>query len=83
VTLLTGEESAYRMLDFAKEMQDFMRASEHLLCLPRSRRLSDDEGILIDYYLKELTARFGAPDEEKDGSVQIAPVGFELLTKTE
>ncbi len=64
------------MPHFEKEVQDFMRASEHLLSRSCSCRLSDDEGILIDYYVKELTARFRLPDEEKKDCVEIAPIDF-------
>ena len=70
------------MSDFAKDAQDFFSASERLLCRTRLARLSDDEGILVNYYINELSARYSALDEDGEGCAQTASV-IPGLPKTE
>jgi hypothetical protein len=50
-------------LVLAKEVQMFIRACEHLLSMPSSPPLCDDEGALVNYYIQELLNRYGAPKE--------------------
>jgi len=52
-------------LVLTKEVQMFIRACEHLLSMPSSPPLCDDEGALVNYYIQELLNRYGAPKEER------------------
>ena len=69
------------MPGYANDLQDFFSASERLLCRTRLARLSDDEGILVNYYINELSAIYAAPNEETNGSSKTTPVGYELVPK--
>jgi len=48
------------LLVFAKEVQMFIRACEHLLSLPSSPPISDDEKAFVAYYIQELSHKYGA-----------------------
>lgn len=63
---LTGEKEV-PLLALSKQVQTFIRACEHLLSMPSSLPLSDDEGILVDYYIQELSNKYGAPRENRAG----------------
>jgi len=52
-------------LVLTKEVQMFIRACEHLLSMPSSPPLCDDEGALVNYYIQELLNRYGAPKEDR------------------
>ncbi len=52
-------------LVLTKEVQMFIRACEHLLSMPSSPPLCDDEGALVNYYIQELLDRYGAPKEDR------------------
>ena len=52
-------------LVLTKEVQMFIRACEHLLSMPSSPPLCDDEGALVNYYLQELLDRYGALKEDR------------------
>ena len=72
------------MLDLGKEVQDFVRASEHLLSVPSSPLLSDDEGILVEYYIRELCLKYGAPNRDTAGSAELSnspPLGANSVPK--
>ena len=63
------------MLVFAKEIQMFIRACEHLLSMPSSRPISDDEGALVKYYIEELSHKYGASKADRSGAAASAPRG--------
>ena len=72
------------MLVLGKEVQNFIRASEHLISMPSSPLLSDDEGILVQYYIRELCIRYGAPNEDRAGSAESSntpPLGVNSVPK--
>ena len=48
----------------SKEVQTFVRACEHLLSVPSSLPLSDIEGDFVNFYIRELTNKYGVPKEE-------------------
>ena len=53
-------------LVLTKEVQMCIRACEHLLSIPSSPPLCDDEGALVNYYyIQELLDRCGAPKEDR------------------
>lgn len=52
-------------LVLTKEVQMFIRACEHLLSMPSSPPLCDDEGALVNYYIQELLDRYGALKEDR------------------
>ena len=52
-------------LVLTKEVQMFIRACEHLLSMPSSTPLCDDEGALVNYYIQELLDRYGALKEDR------------------
>ena len=54
----------------SKEVQEFIRTCEHLLSMPSSPPLSDDEGLLVDYYIQELSNKYGAPKEARAGAAE-------------
>lgn len=56
------------MLILSKEVQEFIRTCEHLLSMPSSPPFSDDEGILVDYYIQELSNKYGAPKDRADAA---------------
>ena len=61
------------MLVPSREVQAFIRACEHLLSRTSSPPLSDNEGVLVDYYIQdiqELSNKYGAPKE--DGAHTVA-----------
>jgi hypothetical protein len=58
------------MPGFAKDAQDFFSACERLLSRTRLARLSDDEDILVNHYINELSDRYGARNEGIDGCAQ-------------
>ena len=62
-------------LVLTKEVQMFIRACEHLLSMPSSPPLCDDEGALVNYYLQELLNRYGAPKEERAGLAESCITG--------
>ena len=49
------------LLSLTKEVQMFIRACEHLLSMPSSPPICDDEGALVNYYIQELVNKYGAP----------------------
>ena len=69
------------MPGYPNDLQDFFSASERLLCRTPLVRLSDDEGILVNYYINELSGRYGAPNEDRDGSTYTPSTDSELLPK--
>jgi hypothetical protein len=62
-------------LVLTKEVQMFIRACEHLLSMPSSPPLCDDEGALVNYYIQELLNRYGAPKEERAGLAESCITG--------
>lgn len=48
------------VLVLTKEVQMFIRACEHLLSMPSSPPICDDEGALVNYYIQELLNKYGA-----------------------
>ena len=58
------------MLLLSKEVQMFNRACEHLLSITSSAPLSDDERGIVDYYLQELSNKYGARKEYRAGSAE-------------
>ena len=66
---LTGEKDM-PLLVLSKEVQTFIRACEHLLSMPSSPPLPDDEGALVDYYIRELLNKYGAPKEDRAGAAE-------------
>lgn len=70
------------MLVLSREVQAFIRACEYLLSMPSSPPLSDDEGVLVDYYIQELSNKYGAPKEDRAGSAESLKVnGAQLVSK--
>lgn len=63
------------LLVFAKEVQTFIRACEHLLSLPPSPPISDDEGAIVNYYIQELSRKYGAPKADRAGSAESCATG--------
>lgn len=57
------------MLVLSKEVQTFGRVCEHLLST-FSAPLSDDERVLVVYYIQELSNKYGAPKEYGAGSAE-------------
>jgi len=64
-------------LVLTKEVQMFIRACEHLLSMPSSPPLCDDEGALVNYYLQELLNRYGALKEDRAGLAESCITGEE------
>ena len=64
-------------LVLTKEVQMFIRACEHLLSMPSSPPLCDDEGALVNYYIQELLNRYGAPKEDRAGLAESCITGGE------
>lgn len=62
-------------LVLTKEVQMFIRACEHLLSMPSSPPLCDDEGALVNYYIQELLDRYGAPKEDTVGLAESCITG--------
>ena len=62
-------------LVLTKEVQMFIRACEHLLSMPSSPPLCDDEGALVNYYIQELLNRYGAPKEDRAGLAESCITG--------
>jgi hypothetical protein len=60
-----------------KEVQTFIRACEHLLSMPSSPPICDDERALVSYYIQELVNRYGAPKEDRAGSAESCTTGQE------
>lgn len=58
-------------LVFAKEVQTFIRACEHLLSLPSSPPISGDEKAFVAYYIQELLAKYGAPKADGAASAEV------------
>ena len=59
------------LLVFAKEVQTFIRACEHLLSLPSSPPISDDEKGFVAYYIQELSHKYGGPKADTPGSAEV------------
>ena len=53
------------MLELSKEVLAFSRAAEHLLSMPSPPLHSDDERAIIDYYIMELSNKYGAQKEKE------------------
>jgi hypothetical protein len=64
-------------LVLTKEVQMFIRACEHLLSMPSSPPLCDDEGALVNYYVQELLDRYGAPKEDRASLAESCITGEE------
>jgi hypothetical protein len=64
-------------LVLTEEVQMFIRACEHLLSMPSSPPLCDDEGALVNYYIQELLNRYGAPKEDRAGLAESCITGEE------
>jgi len=64
-------------LVLTKEVQMFIRACEHLLSMPSSPPLCDDEGALVNYYIQELLNKYGVPKEDTAGLAESCITGEE------
>ena len=64
-------------LVLTKEVQMFIRACEHLLSMPSSPPLCDDEGALVNYYIQELLDRYGALKEDRAALAESCITGEE------
>ena len=62
------------MLVFAKEVQTFIRACEHLLSMPSSPPITDDEEALVAHYIQELSHKYGASKADRAGSAESCPI---------
>ena len=62
-------------LVLTKEVQMFIRACEHLLSMPSSPPICDDEGALVNYYIQELVNKYGAPKADRAGSAESCATG--------
>lgn len=56
------------LLVFAKEVQTFIRACEHLLSSPP---ISDDEKAFVAYYIQELSHKYGGPEADTPASAEV------------
>ena len=63
------------LLVLTKEVQTFIRACEHLLSMPSSPPICDDEGALLSYYIQELSNKYGAPKADRAGSAESCATG--------
>ena len=63
------------LLVLTKEVQMFIRACEHLLSVPSSSPICDDEGALVNYYIQELLNKYGAPRADRAGSAESCATG--------
>lgn len=59
------------LLVFAKEVQTFIRACEHLLSLPSSPLISDDEKGFVVYYIQELSHKYGGSKADTPASAEV------------
>jgi hypothetical protein len=57
------------LLVLTKEVQAFIRACEHLLSMPPSPPIGDDEAAFVSYYIHELLNKYGAPKGGSDQSL--------------
>ena len=63
------------LLVLTKEVQMFIRACEHLLSMPSSPPICDDEGALVNYYIQELVNKYGASKADRVGSLESCTTG--------
>ena len=63
------------MLVLTKEVQMFIRACEHLLSMPSSPPICDDEGALVNYYIQELANKYAASKADRVDSVESCTTG--------
>ena len=63
------------LLVLTKEVQMFIRACEHLLSVPSSSPICDDEGALVNYYIQELLNKYGATRADRAGSAESCTTG--------
>lgn len=63
------------LLMLTKEVEMFIRACEHLLSLPSSPPIGDDEGALVNYYIQELVNKYGTPKADLAGSAESCTTG--------
>ena len=63
------------LLVLTEEVQMFIRACEHLLSMPSSPLISDDERAIVNYYIQELLNKYGAPEADRAGSAQSCTTG--------
>jgi hypothetical protein len=57
------------LLALTKEVQTFIRACEHLLSMPPSPPIGDDETALVNYYIHELLNKY-ASKGDRDQSLR-------------
>ena len=65
------------LLVLTKEVQTFIRACEHLLSMPSSPPICDDEAGLVNYYIQELLNKYGAPKADIASSAESCTTGQE------
>ena len=63
------------LLVLTKEVQTFIRACEHLLSMPSSPPICDDERALVNYYIRELVNKYGASKVDRAGSAESCSTG--------
>ena len=63
------------MVVLSKEIQAFTGACEHLLSTTPSSPLSDDERRIVEYYIQELSNKYGAPKADIAGSAESCTIG--------
>ena len=59
------------LLVLTNEVQMFIRACEHLLSLPSSPPICDDEAALVNYYIQELVNKYGSPKTDTATSREV------------